>query len=370
MPFSLSSTAGKTIDCNHLHLLIDHDHDTEETGQQHNTTGMAENQELTKDEFLSHGIGEVPADEVAAAASNPDAPGGTQECMVCLEDWESRDPPEKAVRIIACGHWVGSVCITLLTSNTCPLCRTHLYRITPDDDDDDDDDDAWAPPPDPDDELLARLAPDFADLATALAAAQPLARHALEAAAASHAFDRAFDRTAAALAHERGAVDQPLPPPPPSTPSGAARDLRPHALVPAFEAVSPRDLLIPRAYLFRAGRAWLTVRPAAFAANFASLARAFRAVRAGRMPGGDGDEEEEMWAAAELWRAADLRDALVRRARMALAGEPEPVPGAGLVVAVLVDWLVGWRRTREVEVWGGLVMDPEEEEEEEEEDEE
>ncbi|GME43830.1 Zinc finger ring-type protein [Neofusicoccum parvum] len=336
---------------------------------------MAQNQEpATRDEFLSHGIEEVPADEVAAAASNPDAPGGTQECMVCLEDWESRDPPEKAVRIIACGHWVGSVCITLLNSNTCPLCRTQLYRA-------DDDDDAWVPPPDPDDELLDRLAPDFADLAAALAAAQPLARHALEAAAASHAADRAFDRTAAALAHERDAAVDQLPPPPPSTPSGAARDLRPHALVPAFEAVSPRDLLTPRAQLFRAGRgAWLTVRPAAFAANFASLARAFRAARAGRMPGGDDGDEEEMWAAvarversavgawareheAELWRAVDLRDALVRRARMALAEEPVPVPGAGLVVVVLVDWLVGWRRTREVEVWGGLIMDPEPEEE-------
>ena len=70
-------------------------------------------------------------------AQNRVRPDEDQKCIICLEDCgtinEETGLSETALRIDACGHIVGSGCISvwLRANNTCPLCRHELFPAQP-----------------------------------------------------------------------------------------------------------------------------------------------------------------------------------------------------------------------------------------------
>ncbi|KAL0256404.1 hypothetical protein SLS55_008799 [Diplodia seriata] len=322
---------------------------------------MSEPKHSTKDEFLAHGI-EIPAEEILASTCDPEAPAGRTACVFFPEPelepyigFEVEDHLDDLDSVSSNGSQ-GECISRLQAANHAQYLR--LNQLT---------------------------------------SAHPQARSMYEQLASHHAWDLDWHRTLHTYAHTQspaspGAIPRGsnlLPHPRRAT---TVHDPRPYLLIPAFELVCPRDVapLVDRPPL---QGVWLSVQPDAIAVNFMSALEAFQAIDMLVLPprqgfegnGSDGSTETlrrewnglfteaihdvVRWCAehmAEMWRAGELEARWTARAVESINrtvelehGNRPPPRGLERAVVALVQFVVGWRAVREVEVWEKLVTDEE-----------
>ncbi|OJD40558.1 peptide synthetase [Diplodia corticola] len=271
---------------------------------------MDELKDPTKEEFLAHGMEEIPEEELLASISDPNAPDGRDSCVFCLEKFSSENSTERPVRIISCSHWVGSECIQLVSSNKCPFCRARLFAKGPEPDEARDLPSLQGLPSFGNvEDLLAELALEDRDddvdtigsgesngawtlriqvanhwqsgYLDQLASAYPQARTRHEQLAAQRAWEMEWHRTLTTHAANPEMVTAPgiLPPganlyPHPS-PATTMNDTRPYALIKPFELVLPRDVapVVDRPPL---QGVWLSVRTEAVGINLRMALMSFQ----------------------------------------------------------------------------------------------
>ena len=72
----------------------------------------------TKDDFMRHGFELAPREAVS-----------TPICSICIDEFTD-SVSHNAIQLVLCDHIFGSACLLewLNTANTCPLCRTKLFK--------------------------------------------------------------------------------------------------------------------------------------------------------------------------------------------------------------------------------------------------
>lgn len=351
---------------------------------------MADSLDPTKEQFLAYGIEQISEEEFLISKSDPNAPDGRAACAICLEEYsyEGGTDTERPVRILACSHWVGSTCIQLILGNQCPFCRARLFKkeeeqeATPeiditidsasdtDSSSDIDDDTNW----------IRRI--QLANVSLArnlnhLETAHTFARSTHELQAALHAWDVDWHRTVSAHHARSSRVIHRFSMPITTDPTTTVRDDRPYDLIPAFELACPRDVAPLAPVDPRRWRGiWLSVRPEAIDFNLESAFDSFRALGMLVAPAPSQESDPRHWDDLfqlaihdilvwcfghdmEFWRAEELEQRWKAMAVDAIWSGGGPPQGLERAVGALIEFVVGWRVLREVEVWGEMMIDRE-----------
>ncbi|KAK0664706.1 hypothetical protein DIS24_g430 [Lasiodiplodia hormozganensis] len=356
---------------------------------------MADSLDPTKGQFLAYGIEHISEEEFLKSKSDPNAPDGRAACAICLEEYsyEGGTDTERPVRILACSHWVGSTCIQLILGNQCPFCRARLFKKEEEKEPSPDIDITvdWASDTDDTESSLSDIDDDINWIRRIRLANASLARYlnhlhtangrtTNEQQAAWHAWDVDWHRTVSA--HQARATTRRIA----VLPTTTAHDSRDYALIPAFELACPRDVAPLAPVDPRRWRGiWLSVRPEAIEFNLDSAFNSFRALGMLKPPAQESDplsgattewddwenlfqlaiDEVVVWCLEhdrEFWRAEELEQRWKTRAvdsiwRGGDGGWNPPPQGLERAVDALIEFVVGWRVLREMEVWEELVSD-------------